>query len=307
MNILVTGGAGFIGSHIVDSLISKGHNVIIIDNMLTGQKDLINPEAKFYQEDIRNLEELNKIIKENKIERICHQAAQLDVRKSVENPQFDAEVNIIGTINIFESARQNGVSKVVFASSGGAIYGDTDIMPTTETHPEEPISPYGIAKLVMEKYAHYYKEIYNLDYTALRYSNVYGPRQNAHGEAGVVAIFTDRMLRGEQCYINGDGENTRDFVFVDDVVEANVQALLGDLTGKYNICTEKSISINQVFDIINQLSGANLERLYREAKLGEQKHSCLSYQKINQAINWQPKIEITEGLAKTVEYFKNKL
>ena len=180
-------------------------------------------------------------------------------------------------------------------------------MPTTETHPEEPISPYGIAKLVMEKYAHYYKEIYNLDYTALRYSNVYGPRQNAHGEAGVVAIFTDRMLRGEQCYINGDGENTRDFVFVDDVVEANVQALLGDLTGKYNICTEKSISINQVFDIINQLSGANLERLYREAKLGEQKHSCLSYQKINQAINWQPKIEITEGLAKTVEYFKNKL
>jgi len=307
MNILVTGGAGFIGSHIVDSLISKGHNVVIIDNMLTGQKDLINPEAKFYQEDIRNLEKLNHIIKENKIERICHQAAQLDVRKSVENPQFDAEVNIIGTINIFELAKRNGVAKVVFASSGGAIYGDTDIMPTTEDHPEEPISPYGITKLVKEKYVHYYKEIYNLDYTALRYSNVYGPRQNAHGEAGVVAIFTDRMLRGEQCYINGDGENTRDFVFVDDVVEANVQALLGDLSGKYNICTEKSVSINQVFDILNQLSGANLERVHKEAKLGEQKHSCLSYQKINQAINWQPKVEIKEGLAKTIEYFRSKI
>lgn len=307
MNILVTGGAGFIGSHIVDNLITRGHNVVIMDNMVTGQKDIINPKAKFYQEDIRNLVELNKIIKENQIEKICHQAAQLDVRKSVEDPQFDAEVNIIGTINIFEAARQNGISKVVFASSGGAIYGDTEIMPTTETHPEEPISPYGIAKLVMEKYAHYYKEIYNINYTSLRYSNVYGPRQNAHGEAGVVAIFTDRMLRGEQCYINGDGENTRDFVFVEDVVEANVQALLGDLSGKYNICTEKSISINQVFDIINQLSGANLERLYKEAKLGEQKHSCLSYSKINKVIGWEPKTEINNGLEKTVEYFKNKL
>lgn len=307
MNILVTGGAGFIGSHIVDSLISKGHSVVIVDNMITGQKDLINQKAKFYQEDIRNFVELNKIIKENQIERICHQAAQLDVRKSVENPQFDAEVNIIGTINIFEAARQNGVSKVVFASSGGAIYGDTDIMPTTETHPEEPISPYGIAKLVMEKYAHYYKEIYNIDYTALRYSNVYGPRQNAHGEAGVVAIFTDRMLQKKECFINGDGENTRDFVFVEDVVESNIQALLGDLSGKYNICTEKQTSINQVFDLISKFSGSNQKRNYKEAKLGEQKHSCLSYQKINQSIGWQPKTDINIGLQKTVEYFKNKI
>ena len=306
MNILVTGGAGFIGSHIVDQLIAKGHQVIIIDNLVTGQTDLINPQAVFYQEDITNAEQVHKIIQQHQIQVICHQAAQLDVRKSVQDPQYDATVNIIGTINLFEAAHKNGVKKVVFASSGGAIYGDTDILPTPETHPTDPISPYGIAKLVMEKYAHYYKTIYNIDYTALRYSNVYGPRQNTQGEAGVIALFISRMLQNQQCYINGDGNNTRDFVYVQDVVEANIQAILGDLSGSYNIANSTQTNINQIFDILHQLTNTTITRQNREAKLGEQQHSCLSYDKIHQAINWQPQTTLQQGLHQTVEYFKNR-
>ncbi len=306
MNVLVTGGAGFIGSHIVDRLIDEGHNVVIIDNMVTGQADLINPQATFYQEDICNAFRVEEIVKMHEIEVISHQAAQLDVRKSVEDPAFDAEVNIIGTINIFEAARKHGVKKVVFASSGGAIYGDTDQMPTPEGHPEQPISPYGVAKLVMEKYAHFYHVQYGLEYTAMRYANVYGPRQNAHGEAGVVAIFTDRMLAGQQCYVNGDGENTRDFVYVDDVVSANMAALTGDLVGPYNVATEKQTSVNQVFDTINAISGANQERVHREGKAGEQRHSCLSVAKLKQDADWSPTIDIQEGMKRTVEYFKSK-
>ena len=305
MNILVTGGAGFIGSHIVDQLIAKGHQVIIIDNLVTGQRDLINPQAVFYQEDITNAEQVHKIIQQHQIQVICHQAAQLDVRKSVQDPQYDASVNIIGTINLFEAAHKNGVKKVVFASSGGAIYGDTDILPTPETHHTDPISPYGIAKLVMEKYAHYYKTIYNIDYTALRYSNVYGPRQNTQGEAGVIALFISKMLQNQQCYINGDGHNTRDFVYVQDVVEANIQAILGDLSGSYNIATATQTNINQIFDILHQLTNTTITRQNREAKLGEQQHSSLSYDKIHQAINWQPQINLQQGLIQTVEYFKN--
>jgi UDP-glucose 4-epimerase len=306
MNILVTGGAGFIGSHIVDQLITQGHQVIIIDNLVTGQQDLINPAAIFYQEDITNAQKVEEIIQKHQIQIICHQAAQLDVRKSVQDPQYDANVNIIGTINLFEAARKHGVTKVVFASSGGAIYGDTDILPTPETHPTDPISPYGIAKLVMEKYAHYYKTIYNIDYTALRYSNVYGPRQNTQGEAGVIALFISKMLQNQQCYINGDGNNTRDFVYVQDVVEANIQAILGNLSGIYNIANSTQTNINQIFDILHQLTNTTITRQHREAKIGEQQHSCLSYDKIKQAINWQPQTNLQQGLLQTVEYFKSR-
>jgi UDP-glucose 4-epimerase len=306
MNILVTGGAGFIGSHIVDQLIAKGHQVIIIDNLVTGQTDLINPQAVFYQEDITNAEQVNKIIQQHQIQVICHQAAQLDVRKSVQDPQYDATVNIIGTINLFEAAHKNGVKKVVFASSGGAIYGDTDILPTPETHPTDPISPYGIAKLVMEKYAHYYKTIYNIDYTALRYSNVYGPRQNPEPPTGIITLFINKMLQNQQCYIYGTGNNTLDFVYVQDVVEANIQAILGDLSGIYNIGTSIQTTPNQIFDILHQLTNTTITRQHREANPGRQQHSCLSYDKIHQAINWQPQTNLQQGLLQTVEYFKSR-
>ncbi len=306
MNILVTGGAGFIGSHIVDQLITQGHQVIIIDNLVTGQQDLINPAAIFYQEDITNAQKVEEIVQKHQIQIICHQAAQLDVRKSVQDPQYDANVNIIGTINLFEAARKHGVTKVVFASSGGAIYGDTDILPTPETHPTDPISPYGIAKLVMEKYAHYYKTIYNIDYTALRYSNVYGPRQNTQGEAGVIALFISKMLQNQQCYINGDGNNNRDFVYVQDVIEANIQAILGNLSGIYNIANSTQTNINQIFDILHQLTNTTITRQHRESKIGEQQHSCLSYDKIKQTINWQPQTNLQQGLLQTVEYFKSR-
>lgn len=307
MNILVTGGAGFIGSHIVDALIAQGHTVVIIDNLITGQTDLINPKAVFYQEDIRDGDKISEIIQKHNIEVISHQAAQLDVRKSVEDPQFDAQVNIIGTINLFEAARKYGVRKIVFASSGGAIYGDTDILPTPENHPTDPISPYGIAKLVMEKYAHYYQTIYGVEYVALRYSNVYGPRQNTKGEAGVIAIFASRMLENKEVFINGDGENTRDFVFVQDVVDANIAALTGDIVGAYNVGTSIQSTINQIFDIIHITTNSGVEKKHIEAKLGEQKYSCLSYDKLHQAIAWEPQTNLKTGLQQTVDWFRDKV
>jgi len=306
MNILVTGGAGFIGSHIVDQLIAEGHQVIIIDNLVTGQQDLINPTAIFYQEDITNASKVEEIIQKHQIQIICHQAGQIGVRKSVHDPQYDANVNIIGTINLFEAAHKHGVTKVVFASSGGAIYGDTDILPTPETHPTDPISPYGIAKLVMEKYAHYYKTIYNIDYTALRYSNVYGPRQNTQGETGVITLFINKMLQNQQCYIFGDGNNTNDFIYVEDVVKANMEAVLGSLSGIYNVCTNTQTSINQIFDTLQKLTNTTITKQYKEVNPVTQQHSCLSYDKIHQAINWQPQTNLQQGLAQTVEYFKSK-
>jgi UDP-glucose 4-epimerase len=297
MNILVTGGAGFIGSHIVDQLIAEGHQIIIIDNLVTGQKDLINPAAIFYQEDITNAQKVEEIIQKHQIQIICHQAGQIGVRKSVQDPQYDAQVNIIGTINLFEAARKHGVTKVVFASSGGAIYGNTDILPTPETHPTDPISPYGIAKLVMEKYAHYYKTIYNIDYTALRYSNVYGPRQNTQGETGVITLFINKMLQNQQCYIFGDGNNTNDFIYVGDIV---------NLSGIYNVSTNTQTSINQIFDSLHQLTNTTITKQYKEIHPTSQQHSCLSYDKIKQAINWQPQTNLQQGLLQTVEYFRSR-
>src|SRR4030067_654229 len=225
MNILITGGAGFIGSNAADRFIREGHQVIVVDNLTTGKLKNLNPKAKFYKIDIKNREGLEGIFKENKIDIINHHAAQMDVRKSVDDPIYDADVNILGSLNLLQLAVKHKIKKFIFASTGGAVYGEQDYFPADEKHPQNPLSPYGISKLSLEKYLYFYKITYNLDYTILRYANVYGPRQDPHGEAGVVAIFIQKMLNKEQPIINGNGEQTRDFVYVGDVVEANILAM----------------------------------------------------------------------------------
>jgi len=305
MRILVTGGAGFIGSNIVDAYIEKGHDVVIIDNMSTGVKENINPKAKFYEMDICE-SNIAEVFKENRIDIVNHHAAQIDLRKSVEDPKFDINVNIAGSVNLLENARLNGVKKFIFASTGGAIYGEHDYFPADEEHPTKPTAPYGINKNCVEKYLYYYNHVYGLDYIVLRYANVYGPRQNPHGECGVIAIFTDKILAGTQPLINGDGAQTRDYVFVKDVVNANVLAVDAKGPAIYNIATTRETDVNYIFDRINHYAGTKFEEKHGPAKLGEQMRSVLSFEKISKELGWQPETDIETGLKITTEFFKNK-
>lgn len=306
MNILLTGGAGFIGSHIADSYIDLGHNVIVIDNLSTGKVENINPKAKFIQLDI-NSPEIEKIFQSYQIDIINHHAAQIDVRVSVDNPVFDAEVNILGSIRLYELAKKYHIKKIIFASSGGTVYGEQIYFPADENHPLQPCSPYGISKLTNEKYLYYYKTVHNIDYVALRYSNVYGPRQNPHGEAGVVAIFTKKFLLDEQPIINGDGLNTRDYVFISDVVRANVFALDASVSGSFNIGTGVEHDVNYIFRKIKEITNSDAKEVHGPPKQGEQKRNSLSYEKFHLLTGWKPEVQLDAGLQKTVEYFQKIL
>jgi UDP-glucose 4-epimerase len=305
MKMLVTGGAGFIGSHLVDALLERGHRVAIIDNMITGQKDNINPDARFYEIDIRN-KEIQAIFEKEKFDVVFHQAAQLDVRKSVSDPGYDADVNIIGTLNLLQASVATGVKQFLFASSGGAMYGEQVEYPASEEHSCWPSSPYGVTKLSCERYIYYYGLAYGLNFQLMRYANVYGPRQNAHGEAGVVAIFSDKFLDGEQPLINGDGKQTRDFVYVHDVVRANLLAMESAKNDYFNVGTGIETDVNEIFRILNEASGANMPEKHGEAKAGEQMRSVLSYQKAKRILGWQPLVSLQKGLAETVAYFREK-
>lgn len=307
MRVLVTGGAGFIGSHLVDALLDAGHETITIDNLATGDRKNLRPEVRFYEADIRDAEAVNALFEHERPEVLIHQAAQLDVRRSVADPGYDADVNIVGTLRLLQAGLEHGLRKVLFASSGGAIYGDTEVIPTPETNPTAPISPYGVSKLSIEHYLHYYHEIHGLPYVALRYANVYGPRQNPHGEAGVISIFAERLLRGEAATIYGDGENTRDYVFVGDVVAANLGALASDKIGAYNVGTGIETTVNTIFQRINELTEAGAEERHGEAKAGEQRRSCLNWELARQDLGWTPKVSLDEGLARTVEFFIEKV
>lgn len=304
MKILVTGGAGFIGSHIVDKYIDLGHQVVVIDNLVTGFKKFINLKAKFYQVDICDREALENIFISEKPELINHHAAQMDVRKSVADPKFDAETNIIGFLNLLEAAKRNGAKKVIFASSGGAVYGDADELPTPETYPCHPASPYGISKLTSEYYLDFYAKVYGLNYIALRYGNVYGPRQNPHGEAGVVAIFMQKLLKGEQPKITGDGKQSRDFVYVEDVVNANVLALNFEENLLVNIGTSYGTAINELYGQIQIVCHTKMPKSYIPKRSGEQEVSLLDISLAKKEFNWQPKFDLITGLAKTATYFK---
>ncbi len=304
MKILITGGAGFIGSHIVDRLIEEGHEVVVVDNLVTGKKKNINKGARFYKADICS-SKLEKIFKKERPELVSHHAAQIDVRKSVSDPVYDAQVNILGMINLLQCCIKHSVRKVVFASSGGAIYGEQEAFPASENHPLKPVSPYGIGKLTGENYLYYYKINYGLDYINLRYANVFGPRQDPFGEAGVVAIFTNKMLKGEQPIINGNGIQTRDYVFVEDVVEANMAVIQRGVSDAYNVGTGKETSVNELFRHLMEITKADIKEVHGPGKKGEQLRSVLDYGKISKECEWEPRVSIQEGLKKTVEYFKN--
>lgn len=305
MKILVTGGCGFIASHIVDAYADLGHEVVVVDNLSTGRKSFLNPKAKFYEVDIRDKAAIDDIVSKEKPEVINHHAAQISVRSSVENPIEDAQINLLGLLNLLEVGRSSGVKKIIFASSGGVVYGEAAVLPTPESYqPLLPLSPYGVAKLASELYLNFYCHTYGISYVALRYSNVYGPRQNPHGEAGVVAIFSKKLLKGEKPIINGDGKQTRDYIYVKDVVEANKLALAANINGAINIATGKETDVNMIFQLIRKAIGSDVSPVNGPAKKGEQKRSCLDITYSHQKLGFSPRYDLTKGLAETVDYFK---
>ena len=301
--ILVTGGAGFIGSHVVDAYVAAGYDVVVIDNLSTGKKENYNSKAKYYKVDICS-DEACEIVKKEKPEIINHHAAQIDVRKSVANPSGDIDINVKALVNLIETAKNNGLKKIILASTGGAIYGEQVEFPATENHPTNPISPYGINKLACEKYLHYYHTQYQIPYVALRYANVYGPRQNSQGEAGVVAIFISKMLNNEQPIINGDGNQTRDYVYVDDVVKANMLALREGVGGAYNVGTGVEASVNDLFRIIKEITTSICDEKHKESLPGEQMRSSLSAERFEKELNWKMETDLNAGLNKTIEWMK---
>ena len=302
MNILVTGGAGFIGSHIVDAYIREGHRVVVLDNLSTGKREQVNPDATFYGVDLMD-SEVKDIFEKEKIEAINHHAAQISVTQSVADPAFDAKINIVGSLKLLELAVSHQVRKFIFASTGGALYGEQEYYPANEEHPAQPMSPYGIAKLTVERYLTYYQENFNLQTTVLRYSNVYGPRQDPHGEAGVVAIFCKQLLKDKIPVIFGDGEQTRDFVSVFDVVNANLKALSENCKGTYNVGTGKETSVNTIAARLIKASGKALSPQYDPPRLGEQRRSSIDYGKFNKDHGWQPTQALDEGLKDTFDFF----
>ena len=306
MKILVTGGAGFIASQVADAFIEEGHDVFILDNLVTGFEKNVNPKAVFIKKDIGD-KSLSELFEKEKFDVVNHHAAQMDVRRSVADPAFDAKTNILGTINLLQNCIKTGVKKFMFASTGGAVYGEQEYFPADEKHPTSPLSPYGISKLAVEKYLFFYSAQYKLNYTILRYANIYGPRQNPFGEAGVVAIFSTKLLKNEQPIINGSGRQTRDYVFVGDVVKANLITLHDERADIYNIGTSKETDVNQLFNMLNKIAGNNKEEKHGPAAAGEQMRSVITSDKLFSTFNWRPSTTLKEGLQKTVDFFRSSL
>jgi UDP-glucose 4-epimerase len=302
--ILVTGGAGFIGSHVVDLFVSKGYEVVIVDDLSTGRASNLNPAAKFYKIDIRD-PKIRDIFDAERPDFVSHHAAQMDVRRSVAQPLFDADVNILGSINLIECAKEFNVKHFVYISSGGAAYGEPERVPCVETDPINPICQYGASKHTVEHYLYMYYVNYGMNYTVLRYPNVFGPRQDPHGEAGVVAIFTGKMLLDEPLTINGDGEQTRDYVFVGDCARANYLAVTTEhAPGIYNIGWGRPTSVNQIFTTLAAVTDYNHPANYGPAKLGETRHIYLDASKARKDLGWAPTKTLEEGLEATVAYFR---
>jgi UDP-glucose 4-epimerase len=304
LKVLVTGGAGFIGSHVVDALIEEGHTVVVVDDLSTGRAEFVNPRARLYQLDIRS-PELAEVLDQERPELINHHAAHADVRRSVTDPVHDADVNIIGSLNLLECVRQHGASKLVYASTGGAIYGEPVYLPCDESHPLNPICPYGVSKLTVERYLSYYGHAYGLQYAILRYPNVYGPRQDPTGEGGVVAIFARQMLRGEQVVINGSGDQQRDFLYVADVVRANILAQDHLDRQTYNLGTGVGTSVNDLFALMADETGYGAKPTHAPPRAGETFKIYLDASKARQELSWQPETRLDEGLSRTIPSFRN--
>ncbi|MBI5574233.1 MAG: NAD-dependent epimerase/dehydratase family protein [Elusimicrobia bacterium] len=302
--ILVTGGAGFIASNISDAYIQAGYSVVVVDNLSTGKKENINPKAKFYEADITDKKQIAQIFEREKPDIVNHHAAQIDVRKSLADPIFDAQTNIIGTINLLENCVRYKIKKFIFASSGGVMYGECGKVLPSEKQIPRPISPYGITKHAVEHYLDYYSQTYRLKYVAFRYGNVYGPRQDPYGEAGVVAIFCNRILANEPINIFGDGEQMRDYVFVSDIVNANLIALKKGKNEIFNIGTGGTKSVNQLFYELKKITGYSQKPVYRPPRTGELFKSSLDVKKAQQKLGWSAKMKFSEGLEKTFGYFR---
>ncbi|MDP2936822.1 MAG: NAD-dependent epimerase/dehydratase family protein [Dehalococcoidia bacterium] len=305
MKVLVTGGAGFIGSHVVDGLIKGGHKVVVVDNLSTGFLDNIHPDASFYQIDIRD-PGLAGVFEKEKPDIVNHHAAQISVRVSLQDPPQDAQINVLGSLNVIECCKNYGVKKVIYISTGGAVYGEPKYLPCDENHPIDPLCPYGVTKHTVEHYLFLYNRLFGLKYTVLRYPNVYGPRQDPYGEAGVVAIFTRQMLKDQQAVINGTGDQERDFVYVADVVRANILAMKNGACGIFNVGWGRGASVNQIFQTLASITGYTRKPVHQEAIPGEVFKICLDATKARKELGWIPQTDLEDGMRYTVEYFKAK-
>ena len=305
MNILVTGGAGFIGSHIVDQFVGEGHRVSVIDDLSTGKRKQVHREAIFYKLNVCS-PRMEEVFQKERPLVVIHMAAQMDVRKSTEDPLFDAKVNIMGMLRLMELAVRYGARKMLFASSGGTVYGEQETFPALESHPTQPLSPYGVSKLTCEYYLEYYRRVTGLKYAALRLANIYGPRQNADGEAGVIAIFTQKMLRGEQPRINGNGFQTRDYVYVGDVVEAVRAVFVHPVEGIFNVGTGTETTVNEIFARLKELTHSQCRKIHGPAKKGEQLRSVLDASKLERETAWTHAVSLSKGLDETVKFFQQQ-
>jgi UDP-glucose 4-epimerase len=305
MKILVTGGAGFIGSHVSDAYLRAGHEVVVVDDLSSGKRDQVPDGARFYQADVQDAA-VHEIFAKERPEILNHHAAQMDVRRSVADPGFDARVNILGLLNLLEAGRANGLRRVLFASSGGAAYGEQDEFPAPETHKLEPVSPYGASKASSEIYLACFRAMYGIEYVAMRYANVYGPRQDPHGEAGVVAIFTQKLLGGEAPTINGDGKQTRDYVFVGDLVRANLALVDSPYCGPLNFGTGIETDVNEIFRVLRDVVGSSAPEQHGPAKPGEQRRSVISPARAAEILGWRPEVPLREGLRHTVDFFRGQ-
>ncbi len=303
MKVLVTGGAGFIGSHVVDLMVDAGHNVVVVDNLSTGRLSNLNPKAKFYQADIRS-DEMEKIFETERPEVVDHHAAQMDVRRSVADPIYDADINVLGGLNLLNLAVKYGVRKFIHISSGGAVYGEPVYLPCDEAHPVTPLCPYGATKYMLELYLYMYKETHGLDYSVLRYPNVYGPRQDPNGEAGVVAIFAGQMLKEKPVTVYGTGEQVRDYVFVKDCARANLMLLEKGSGRVYNLGYGIGTTVNQVFDGLKEITTYPMDANYGPARPGETFRIYLDASRAREELNWEPTVPLADGLRQTVDYFR---
>ncbi len=304
MNILVTGGAGFIGSHITDRYLQEGHRVVVLDNLSSGKRQQVPPQAVFYKMDLMD-PEVERIFEKEAIEVINHHAAQISVTQAVKEPDFDANINIVGTLKLLNRAVGHGVKKFIFASTGGALYGNQEQYPAPEDHPCRPMSPYGISKWTVEQYLRFFQASYPIAAVIFRYSNVYGPRQDPHGEAGVIAIFSQKLIQGQSPVIFGDGKQTRDFISVFDVVVANVIALDSSCQGTFNISTGQETSVNHLTGILTGISGKDIATQYAPPRSGEVQRSSVDSRKFQEKFQWQPSRTLEQGLSETFEYFAN--
>ena len=304
--MMVTGGAGFIGSHVVDALIDAGHDVVVVDDLSTGKEENVNPFANFYEIDIRS-GKMTGIFEKERPDIVVHHAAQMDVRRAVSEPDFDASVNILGGLNILENGQRTGLRKLVFASTGGAVYGEPTQLPVVESHRIVPLSPYGLTKFTFEQYLGLYHRLYGFDYTILRYPNVYGPRQDPHGEAGVIAIFTGQLLRGERSTIFGDGSKTRDYVYVSDIVAANMLVLEQGQGQTFNVVSGEQTSDLRIFETVRDVVVVRAEPQYADRRPGEIDRIALDSTRCREALGWEPTISLEAGITRAVRWHRERL